>query len=186
MQNAQVSRRVHPAEQVTENRECSGGDHRQPRRETVQAVGQVHRIGARGRHERHERQIDPPRHRPHDVLEQRELRRVLVAFDQRKHEDIHAQTDAERHLARELPASHEAARLRADDLQIIIEKADQPHPQRRDDRDHHVAAVEPCPQQRRDDRREQNDQPAHRRRAALALVTRGPLGAHDLSDAMLA
>src|SRR3989454_3013105 len=53
------------------------------------------------------------------------------------------------------------------------------------DRDDDVAAVESRPQQRRHDGREDDDQPAHRRRAALPLVTGGPLGADDLTDAML-
>ena len=76
--------------------------------------------------------------------------------------------------------------MAADDFQIVVEEPDQSHPQRRGDGDDDVAAVESRPQQRGNHGRQNDDQAAHRRGAALAVMARGTLRAHDLSDPVLA
>src|SRR6266568_1416524 len=98
-------------EQITEDRECADGDDREPGRETIEPVRQVYGVRARGRHERHEREIDRPRQHPDDVLEERQLRRVgLDTVGERKEQDVDAQSDAERDLTDELPARDESLR----------------------------------------------------------------------------
>ena len=162
MEDAEVAGRVHPSEQVAEDRERPNGNHGESGRESVEPVGQIHGVRARRRHERHEREVDRPRQHPDDVFKERELGRVRVdAAGEGEQQDIDTESNAERHLADELPARDESLRLAPHDLQIVVQKADQSHPQRRRDRHDDVATVEPRPQQRGNDRRQNNDQGIH-------------------------
>ena len=186
MEHAQVLRGVDATEQIAEDRECAGDDDREPGREAIQSVGQIHRIRARRRHKRHEPEIDRPGENPRVILEERQLGGIRRhAVRQRKHQQIDAQSNPERHLADQLPARDEPLRLAAYNLQIVVEKSDQSHPEGRHKRDDDVPAVEPRPQQRGHDGRQNDDQAAHRRRAALAVMTRRTLGPHDLTDLVL-
>src|SRR2546427_8386217 len=83
-----------------------------------------------------------------------------------------AEGEAERHLADQLPARHQSLRFAAHDLEVVVHEADGAHPQRGDARDDHEPRIETRPQQCGYDRREDDDESTHRRRAALALVAR--------------
>src|SRR5205085_6662989 len=171
IEHAEVMRRVDAAEQVSEDRERARRDPGQSRGEPVQAVGEIHRVGASGYHDRDEEDVGPPRQLDEDVLEERQLRgRRLDARGEGHQHQQDAEREAEGYLTDKLPARDEALRLAADDLEIVVEKADQPHPQRGDNGDEDVAAIEPGPQQRRYNGREDDDQSAHRGRASLGVM----------------
>src|ERR1043166_2263438 len=70
------------------------------------------------------------------------------------------------------------------ELEVVVEKADRPHPDRREQRDPDIwmRATEARPERHRDQRRREEDQPSHRRRRRLRGVrVRGAL-AHDLME----
>ena len=187
IEDAEIMRRVRAAEQVREDRERTGRDGGQSRGESVQTVGEIHRVRASGDDDGDENDVGPPRQLYEDVLEERQLRGRRLDARRDRHEYEHdAEREAERDLPHQFPARDQTLRLAPHDLEIVVQKPDQAHPQRGNDGDDDVAAIEPGPQQRRHDGGEDNDQSTHRRRASLAVMARGSFRAHDLADTEVA
>ena len=70
----------------------------------------------------------------------------------------------------------------ADDLQVVVREPDRAEPGRRQHGNPDVDVGQIGPQQRRHERRRQDQQPAHRRRAGLQLVRRRAFLPDDLAD----
>src|SRR5690606_7504287 len=171
------------AQDVGKDRKCQRRNRRQPGGESIQAVGQVDRVAAAGNDGGYEEDEEPGRKVHHQVFEERQGGGgggQCRFGDDRLEEQQQAKQDAEAALAHELPLGHQPPRLPLHDLEIIVDEPDGAHPQHREQRHQHEAIVQLCPQQGRHYRRDQDDEPAHRRRAPLALMTGRALGADHL------
>src|SRR5262245_61792209 len=70
----------------------------------------------------------------------------------------------------------------ARDLQVVVEKSDRTKCGCRDNGDPHVQVVEPRPQERGAERRRQDEQPTHRRRAGFGAMAGGTFLTNHLTN----
>ena len=89
-------------------------------------------------------------------------------------------------LPSHLVAGPQAVMGLADDLQIVVGESDGAEGRRSSARRPHERVGQIRPEQCRDQRRRQDQQPAHRRRARLLAVRRRPFLPDDLTDLELA
>jgi hypothetical protein len=185
IEDLEVARPVRPAGYVGEPREGEARDAREPDRQAVEPVRQVHGVRAPGQDEHDERHVEPSQVQEH-VLEEGEARLSHELAVDRPDVEEDAEKDAEQDLAHELLATDQSLGLALDDLQVVVEEAEDAHPDRGQQQEVDVGIPQIGPEQRRDHRGGQDDEPAHRRRAGFRAVPLGALLADHLAGLDLA
>jgi hypothetical protein len=183
IEEVEVGGGVHPPEQIGEHREAECRDSSESGREPVEPVREVHRVARPGDHQRDEDDEEPRGKVDDEVLEERQRgrgRREDIRGHHRPGQQQEPQQHTEAALADQLVLGNEPARLSLHDLQVVVDEPDAAHPERGDHRDQHEPVGQRSPEKGRDDGGEEDDEPAHRGRAALDLVARGSLGADHL------
>ena len=97
-----------------------------------------------------------------------------------------AHQQAQTYLPHHFEATFEPVLVLAEDLDIIVQKPDRPHPKRRYEQQHEVDIVQTGKEQHRHDRRQDDDHPAHRRSSGLFLLSGQAQMPHRLSDLLAA
>src|SRR5688572_3421839 len=153
--------------------------------ESVQTIGEVHRIGRAHQHQHDEEDV-PDAEIRRQVLEEREDQ--LGAVDRRPlpragqpddgGADGHGHQDQRAHLV----ARHQPVVRAARQLQVVVGEAHGTAAKRGRHRNPHERVGEIGPEQRRQDRRRQDQDAAHRRRARLGAVRLRPFLADDLAN----
>ena len=161
----------------------AGRDREDADRQAVEPVGQVDGVGRERQHQRRERDVHQAE-RGHEALEERkdqlriEERRVL----RREHHEGHADAQADDELPEQLVARKKPVMRSPDDLEIVVGEANRAKSDRGENCDPDERVAEVGPEQRRHERRGQNQEAAHRRRAGLGPVRRRPFVTDHLPD----
>ena len=114
------------------------------------------------------------------------LRDLLADDDLGRKPHRRADDDAQPDLAHDLKAALEPLLVVAEDLDVVVQPADQPQPDGRDDHQLDVDVVEPSEEQDRDEDRQQDDDAAHRGGAAFLELSLEPEVADVLADLLAA
>src|SRR5262245_2276223 len=166
---------------VGEEGECDRRDEERADREAVEAVGQVDRVGGAGEDESREERVEQSQEHGRLLEEgEGELGReeALVRHVAEQDADGEGQGD----LQRELPAGRQPQVVLARDLHVVVPETDRPEGDHRRHRDPDERVAEVGPEQGRRHDRGDDEDPAHRRRAALGLVRLRALLADLLAD----
>jgi hypothetical protein len=136
-----------------------------------------------GRHqdEGGEQQIPHPEIRDQPLEERKDEARAVEAVVLQQQEDG-ADREADDDLVAHLVARGQAVMRSARDLQIVVGESNRAEPRRRQHGDPHIDIRQIRPQQRGDERRGENEQAAHGRRARLGPVRLRTFGANHLAD----
>ena len=170
---------------------------------TVEAVGEVHGVGATDDHHIREDHEAHQAERKGDVLEARD-EKVKVARDVEREASLDPARNrlgersarrngkrkykvegcgkADHGLPRELLPRAHALGIVVHDLAVVVDPADGAVAERHEEHDPDEAVGEIGPEQSRNRDGEENERAAHRRRAVLDEMGLGPVGAHGLSE----
>ena len=172
------------ARDVDERDEPERDERARPRREPVEAVGEVDRVRERGDDEHHDGDVDQPadvhaEERAEEVVvdravgderEARERGLVVVGREEVEHDP---DEEPERDLPDDLGLLGEPLLVLLHDLDVVVGEPDGAHPERREHGEEDVGVGEVGPEQRAPAEREDDDDAAHRGRARLVLVADG-------------
>ena len=166
---------------VSEDTECTADHDRRHDRETVEAVGQIHRVAGADDHEVGHDDEAERAERIGDVLEERHdefglCRQVGVESDDKRGDD------ADQRLPRELGSCRQPLRIAPHHFAVVIDPAHGTEAERHHQHHPHGAVLEVSPQQRRHHNRDQDQCAAHGRRAGFGQMRLRAVVAHGLAD----
>ena len=175
MRDSEIFGEAEIADQISDQQEGEAGDDDRHRRQPVEAVGEVHRIAERHDHEGAEDDVEIAEVGDR-LLDEGQ---VQVAVPDLDHDPSRDSGD---HELQGQPRLARYSRVMAlSHLVVIVEEADQPEPRRDQQARPDVRVAKVHPQQRRYRHRDQDQQPAHGRRAALGEVGLRAVGADRLA-----
>src|SRR6185369_8165337 len=170
--NAEVSRELRVADQVGDQEEGEAGDDHRHGRKAVEPVGQGHGIAERHDHEGAERDVEPAE------IEHGPLDEGQVEVGGPGPDDHPGCETRDQEFEREPSLAGKTRVMRLLHLVIVVKPADHPEPGCDEQTGPDVGIAELHPEQDRDDHRDEDEEPAHRRRATLGEVRLRP----DLAD----
>ena len=172
------------ADEIGDEREAAGGDHRRHDGEPIEPIGQVDGVGRAGHHQRRDR------HEEHAEIDDDGLEEGHGeggAERAARQDDVGDGGDpADDQLRQQLAPARQPARRAPRQLAVVVDEADHAETHGHEQRHPDVAVAEIGPQQGRDGEREEDENAAHGGRALLGEeVVLRPVEADRLALALL-